>query len=337
MRPSGVFNSLRHIAPSRKIGITTSSASLAVYRPKIQLPQAVRAIYTRPVYNDGTAHDRRKNGRPHYSIIRENCALDILILNRERRVKKWGWIIYRCTYEDDRAWDRFMQAFHDMAKKELEKANAHGLLKDMELTVRNDRALFDGASKDFVRNHFNAWVQSEDAFAEQPDVVKVQRWPDVERRTLAGITTRYTFPLHVDAESLKSVLDYCDAGEFDDRYLTRPGGPYVSLIDSDWVLPDKNNYNREDYGIEPDDNEFDPANEYEEEFEGCKMHNVGWMRVYFPFLVPRHYFDFAESRNYDDLYARPPGMWKQIFDDDEYEWIEKDGHIEFVHPANKFW
>lgn len=76
------------------------------------------------------------------------------------------------------------------------------LLESLELTVREDRSLFNGASKAFVRNHFNNWTVSEEAKAEQPSATFFGNKNGSPR----GVSTRYTFPIHVDAASLHSIM-----------------------------------------------------------------------------------------------------------------------------------
>ena len=45
-----------------------------------------------------------------------------------RGLKKWGFVIYRCTYEDDAAWDRFMAHWHEQILISLRYMKYRGVL-----------------------------------------------------------------------------------------------------------------------------------------------------------------------------------------------------------------
>ncbi|OAA41985.1 Twin arginine translocation protein [Beauveria brongniartii RCEF 3172] len=61
--------------------------------------------------------------------------------------KKWGWVIYRCTYGDDAAWERF---------KESGRA-ADAVVDGVDWRFVSDPAL-QGASQEALRERFRAWV-----------------------------------------------------------------------------------------------------------------------------------------------------------------------------------
>ncbi|OCK76954.1 hypothetical protein K432DRAFT_251937, partial [Lepidopterella palustris CBS 459.81] len=199
--------------------------------------------------------------------------------------RKWGFIIYHCTYASDSAWTRFMALLNQRARESLEEEDALDLLATLDLSARDDRVLFDGADKSSVRDHFNAWLTSEEAAAaaEQADAWGRPR----------GVL--YAFPIHVDTAALESVV-----GESVDR----PEEGYVNLINSYWAMPDPETYDFEGNGkVRGED---DPTDEGEEPVEGCRLWDVGWMKADIFDLVPGKYATLLQPGRYYTCYKRPP-------------------------------
>lgn len=62
------------------------------------------------------------------------------------------WVVYRCNYEDDEEWTKFMQRLNDWVLCVLSMAEDGGLLLDrFEWDVRDDKGKFDGASMSAIR------------------------------------------------------------------------------------------------------------------------------------------------------------------------------------------
>jgi hypothetical protein len=74
----------------------------------------------------------------------------------------------------------------------------------------------------------------------------------------------------VDQESLESVLRANDLSN-------QPITPYVVIICLDWSLPDLENFDWEDEGLDPEEN--DPLDEGYPPVEGFKLKDVGWMKA----------------------------------------------------------
>lgn len=71
---------------------------------------------------------------------------------------RWGFLVYRCTYSDDDAWQRYMQHFHECVRAGLEYYGRDVLLfKYLELIVVDERDTLDGATKSQVREKFRQW------------------------------------------------------------------------------------------------------------------------------------------------------------------------------------
>ncbi|KAI7231022.1 hypothetical protein KC330_g6631 [Hortaea werneckii] len=90
------------------------------------------------------------------------------ILNEAAKIKRnlsqhnhdrWGFAIYRCTYGDDAAWDRFTDIITTRAQKEIRELGELEILDKLEWTIFDDREIFDNATTDFLREHFNQWEE----------------------------------------------------------------------------------------------------------------------------------------------------------------------------------
>jgi hypothetical protein len=129
------------------------------------------------------------------SSHRFGVKLDTTIANslEECKLDHWGFVIYRCTYGSQEKWDKFIA---------LAKQEAHDYLKHwgtgdlsvydkMDWTVVEDAETLDGASILETTRKFQAWVKAD------------------EREETQGNfgTPRYHYFVHVDEESLESVVD----------------------------------------------------------------------------------------------------------------------------------
>lgn len=202
--------------------------------------------------------------------------------------KKWGFVIYRCTYGDDAAWARFMEIFHERALGDLQDEDAEDVLPSLDLKVISDPTL-DGASKRDVQERFRLWTASEEAQAEKG--TREMPMPDVMQ--LGGLAARYQFCLHVDRDSLESIVTRAPQPPNIDRDAIG----YVNVIDAIW-----------------EDNErFDDAtgedlDDGEEPIEGCTQEYVGWMKLHFDLLIPSQYAHFTNPNSFRIGYRRPPAI-----------------------------
>lgn len=58
---------------------------------------------------------------------------------------KWGFVIYRCTYRDDAAWEQFMQRLKLQARLNLEADGAGDIFAHIDWNVQEDPAMLDNA------------------------------------------------------------------------------------------------------------------------------------------------------------------------------------------------
>lgn len=109
--------------------------------------------------------------------------------------EKWGWIIYRTTYNDDAAWELFKDRINKWTRIDDPDAPP-AVLRGMDWTFISDRSTLDGASREQLRERFRAWRETA-VQAENP-----RRDPAV-----TFMSGRYRFFLQVDGESLQSVVE----------------------------------------------------------------------------------------------------------------------------------
>lgn len=109
--------------------------------------------------------------------------------------KIWGWVIYRCTYENDREWDEFMKSLRFYIDETLRYDNGLDMLESLDYHIFEDRARFNQAHPAVIRDHFEQWT----ATAPQQEQGVAAR--QIER------SQRYNYCLHVDQGALRSMLD----------------------------------------------------------------------------------------------------------------------------------
>lgn len=165
--------------------------------------------------------------------------------------------------------------------------DAEDLLPSLDNKVISDPAL-EGASKRDVRERFRVWTASEEGQAEKG--TREMRMPDVMQ--LGGIAARYQFCIHVDRDSLESIVMRVPQPPNRDRDAIG----YVNVIDAIF----------EDHS-QSDDEEEDAA-DLEEPIEGCTQEYVGWMKLHFDLVIPQQYAVFKNPSCFEIGYKRPPAV-----------------------------
>ncbi|KAJ5781888.1 uncharacterized protein N7518_010371 [Penicillium psychrosexuale] len=73
--------------------------------------------------------------------------------------KTWGFMICRCTYQNNSDWEKFMARFLSAVPDYLEFYSGLDLLDTFALTVLEDPS-FEGATVAPLREHFNQWAKA---------------------------------------------------------------------------------------------------------------------------------------------------------------------------------
>jgi hypothetical protein len=175
-----------------------------------------------------------------------------MLLNSLAELKhdKWGFVIYRCTYQDDAAWDCFKQIVLERTQEEMQESDTPEVADKLEWTFVEDRAALDGASRSQLRERFKQWA-AQAIVTEQP-----RAKAEIEHVPTFGIP-RYNYFVQVDEEALQSVLAAPKIDLF--------GEGFVNFVDARWT-PMGDQYSDNDH------NEHDPI-------DGCTEEDVGWMRI----------------------------------------------------------
>jgi hypothetical protein len=220
-----------------------------------------------------------------------NSGLQIKRFFKHLGHKHWGFIMYRCTYGDDDAWAKFMTILHKCVRESLEECGTEEFMDSFDCTVREDPSVLDGASKALVRQRFLEWRASSDAEAER---ISSDSQPILVQGYAS--TPRYGYCIHVDEEALQSVLRA--------RHPDTDG--YVNLIQADWAVPDEEEQEKIRQEFQTDD----ALEEGEEPIEGCRMYDVGWLKIHLGAVMPSAYAKL-HGGDWDLSYARPPdiSMW----------------------------
>ncbi|KAI8945178.1 hypothetical protein F4801DRAFT_569309 [Xylaria longipes] len=73
--------------------------------------------------------------------------------------RTWGFVVYRCTYSSDAAWESCIQRINASIQKSMDRYNGSDLFQEgcFKLTVIDDASMLDGASTQAVRRHFRQW------------------------------------------------------------------------------------------------------------------------------------------------------------------------------------
>jgi hypothetical protein len=191
--------------------------------------------------------------------------------------RTWGFVIYRCTYDNDDEWNEFMKRLRYRIRQTLEFYNGLDLMDSLGLTVIEDRETLDDVEASVVREHFKTWVetapQREQGTAQAHIQSGFQTWE----------SQRYLFCIQVDAEVLESVVHWAEAPPAIDA---RSEG-FVKIVSRYWVP----------YGAR----DRDPP---QEPIEGCTEDDVGWMMVDYKHVVD--FYHLLRSRNSWYLYYRRP-------------------------------
>ncbi|KAL3456231.1 hypothetical protein BJX64DRAFT_271062 [Aspergillus heterothallicus] len=193
----------------------------------------------------------------------------------------WGLVVYRSTYNNDRDWDEFLYRLEHRTHEMLDRRYPAHLVSRFRLSVLEDKAAFDRAMTAGIRSHFQAWTES---------AVEEEQGAGAQPRN----AQRYRFCLQVDEAALQSVLQGPGPG----RTRAYDFAGFVRLINKEWEPYDPIVYRCGKY----------VAEEPQEPLEGCRLQDVGWMKVSYINIVPL--FQYLRWLHVWDLeYRRPPAVW----------------------------
>ncbi|TKX25992.1 hypothetical protein C1H76_1839 [Elsinoe australis] len=216
--------------------------------------------------------DQIKRSRP--VDHRDNTATQLRNQLTQDGITQWGLRIYRCTDGDDEAWQRFMDFFRERSTVHLRRLSAADLSSTLVWDVQEDASTLDGTSKAVVRDLYRQWV--------------TQATGGIDPASREALNPRYRFCVHVDEESLRSVLQYLDTR---DSRVFEEG--FVNLVQLEWIP-------------ELHDPELGEEEDEELELEGLRLWDVGWLKTGLEYLYPSTYELLYADEAWELLYQRPP-------------------------------
>ncbi|KAK4118044.1 hypothetical protein N657DRAFT_651707 [Parathielavia appendiculata] len=193
--------------------------------PRVQAPAPARAFFSTKPHPDPAAplpaaaamqnteaqSSRPREAEPEFTpnLVASQLgdahkikdALDLYRLN------DWGFVLFRCTYRSQEKWDKFAALVWGHARDPFEEAGLMHVYARMRWTVFENPAGLDGADIVETSRRFMDWVERGPGGRELAGSVFCNFPPDCVD------TPRHTFFLHVDEESLESVVDDARARE----------------------------------------------------------------------------------------------------------------------------
>jgi hypothetical protein len=216
----------------------------------------------------------------------------------------WGFVIYRCTYGDDDAWETCLERIHTTVRRHMGFYNALDMLDDFKLTVFDDAREFDHAGAHRVREHFKGWrkhaVREEQGTHAELEARRGATDPDYD-----NMAVRYRFCVQIDESALRGIVS-TEGGH--------PGSQaWVNLVEADWDPETAAAEREQDRREQEEDENFDPEDledcvELLPEIDGCAENNVGWMKVRYQGLIPGLYAKLRNPYALEYMYVRPPEM-----------------------------
>ncbi|KAK6432421.1 hypothetical protein LTR95_011405, partial [Oleoguttula sp. CCFEE 5521] len=191
----------------------------------------------------------------------------------EDKHDKWGWVIYRCSYKDDEAWERFKQIITQRTRAQILKSDAPEAFNSLEWTFVSDRPTLEGIPMNRLRSLFKTWAATA-VHAEQPRATD---------HVLQLSGPRYNY-------FVQSVISPTEQDPL--------RGGLVKFVDARWrplaeAFPGQ---------IEEPDPE-----DVLEAIDGCTEENVGWMLISLGMIGAEFYessYSFMDA--WYAYYVRPP-------------------------------
>lgn len=207
----------------------------------------------------------------------------------------WGFVVYRCTYNDEYRWRRFMEIMdtrvrESLAESSLSPAGRNLVMERLKWDVQDDPVILEDATIDTVRERFKQY--------RSPTAPGPANVHDEARKGWKGcLSTDYNFCIRINEASLASVLDEAPQplprGEL--------GIPYVDLVDVEWELPERLEGDSEEEYLASLDQGYPPM-------AGYTLGGLPWRRIPLARMMPYVYMDLDESWRINYYFDRPPDV-----------------------------
>ncbi|KAK2791559.1 hypothetical protein FQN52_004748 [Onygenales sp. PD_12] len=238
--------------------------------------------------------------------------------------KTWGFVVYRCSYDDEEAWQQMLELIGGHVESYLEGEGMEDLWLSHELVIREDRGRFDGASPAMIRADFERWVDGEmeklpkslEEAAERREQEEDEEDEEIEEdedadggddssnksyeelKTQIASATRYNFCVFVDDICLES-----------QEHMTEP---VIKILKREWEPSTPEPVEEEEEGKER--SQLQLHLDWEDGKTENEKEDVGWM--YIPVLsTVGHYDILHDPAKWKENYYRPPGNYSLSLDE----------------------
>ncbi|KAE9573282.1 hypothetical protein CGMCC3_g10646 [Colletotrichum fructicola] len=142
-------------------------------------------------------------------------------------IHKWGFVIYRCTYDDDELWNRYLAQLKSFCHNQLVEYQRAELLEQyLDWVVIEDRATLNNASRVEVRKHFNQWVSEQN----------VPMFPTKAYLNIFPIQMpRFRYCLYVDKQCLNTIIQFQEANDSTALFLSELPPMAFAIVDRTWT------------------------------------------------------------------------------------------------------
>lgn len=165
-------------------------------------------IDTPKVKEEATLHNQ-----PH-----NEAAIKLQASLEQYDIRRWGFVIYRCTYSSQEKWDKFMGLVKKHARDYFEEWRMDHVYDSLSWTIIEDADNLDGADIVKTSRRFKDWADSQGK----------QEMEGSEFSNTWGCWPRCNYFMHVDEESLESVVDAAKAKDM--------CGYFCKVVRADMVL-----------------------------------------------------------------------------------------------------
>ena len=143
---------------------------------------------------------------------------EILKSLEDEYLKKWGFVIVRCTYSDEGKWDAFMSEIKKQTLGDLERNPAPlatALKESLQWTIIEDRENLDNATMLQASLRFQEWTKTDGV-----QEIGIRFAPAQRVEWALALYPRYTLYIYVDADAVESVVNPARAKELTGYYVT---------------------------------------------------------------------------------------------------------------------
>lgn len=205
---------------------------------------------------------------------------------RDLNYHTWGFVIYRCTYDDEDLWVRYLAQLKDFAHGYLVKTRRAELLEQyLDFHVIEDRATLENASRQDTRHHFNQWTSNQNIPAGDGFF-----WS----KTGAELP-RFRFFLYVDKQSLATVVQFQNADNGHPYFRPLLPPMVVTVVDGSWTPDTVQSYEPQNEDGYP---ELDGSSK---RYVGFEYHNAYYATALYETLHGNGLVDYGS-------YTRPPAI-----------------------------